>query len=391
MRSWPSDTHLHCADPPDVGRLLASLGDAARAARFEVAPNPCVGAALLDADGNELARGIHEHWGGPHAEVRAMEAAREAGIEPERWHTLVVTLEPCSSHGKTPPCTEAILAAGLRRVVVGALDPDPRHRGRGLEQLAASGVDVQLEPGAAPLARVSPHFQRWTEYERLRRPRPWLIAKWAQTLTGQLTPPEDIGDGRWISGSAALNEVQELRSRVDAILTGVGTVLADNPRLTLRTGADPGAEPPMRVVLDTELRTPPEARILAPDGPDERGGPVYLLCRAGASPVRHRELLAAGARVHGLRPNAAGHVSLREVLSWCWRFGARRALLETGPTLLRAAFEARFVDQLRVITGYVRGGRGESMAPVLDRFSMEERLDREVGGDAVLEAFPRPR
>ena len=396
MLPLSTGTAQRCDDPAGIAALLARLGEQARERRFEVAPNPCVGAALLDAGGTVLATGVHERWGGPHAEVRVLERARELGVEPERWHTLVVTLEPCSSHGKTPPCTQTVLEAGIRRVVVGALDPDPRHRGRGLQQLGDAGVEVELQPGAAPLDRVSPHFLRWTEYERLRRPRPWLIAKWAQTLTGQLSPPEDVGldeqgRARWISDPAALDEVQHLRAAVDAVITGVGTVRADDPRFTLRAPADPESEPPLRIVLDSELTTPPDARLLAEPGAGERGGPVYLLCRAGASPHRHRELVDAGARVHGLRPDADGRVSLREALAWCWRFGVRRALLEAGPTLTRAFFDARFVDQLRVVTGPIRGGRGESLAPLLSSLALDDRLDRELGSDAVLEAFPRPR
>ena len=179
--------------------LLAELGGLAREHRFRVAPNPCVGAAVLSA-GVEIGRGFHELWGGPHAELLALEAARASGMAAERWDTLVVTLEPCSTAGKTPPCTDAIRAAGIRRVVVGAVDPDARHRGRGLEALHAAGIEVIHLRGAAPLAVVAPHFLHWTSYERLRRPRPWTIAKWAQTRTGQLTPPADSGAGRWISG-----------------------------------------------------------------------------------------------------------------------------------------------------------------------------------------------
>jgi diaminohydroxyphosphoribosylaminopyrimidine deaminase/5-amino-6-(5-phosphoribosylamino)uracil reductase len=268
-------------DPLVLDRLLRDLVEPARAFRFEVAPNPCVGAALLDPEGVELARGFHRRWGGPHAEIEALRAAEQAGIDRSRWHTLAVTLEPCSSHGKTPPCTEAILAAGIQRVVVGALDPDPRHRGRGLELLQKAGVEVQYEPGAAPLERIAPHFLRWTDYERVRRPRPWLIAKWAQTFSGHLSPPAEVGGGRWITSPASLDEVQRLRACVDAIVTGVGTVKLDDPRLTLRGEAvallPAGRPAPLRIVLDSELSTPPDARLLRPGEPGELGGTVYIL------------------------------------------------------------------------------------------------------------------
>ncbi len=370
---------------------LERLAHEAADFRFDVAPNPCVGAAVVGRDGRVWARGFHRRWGQDHAEIDALRAARAAGATDLDLDTLIVTLEPCSSRGKTPPCTRAILEAGFRRVVVGALDPDPRHRGEGLELLREAGLEVEVVEGAARLEEVAPHFLRWVDYERLRRPRPWLIAKWAQTRTGQLSPPAE-GE-RWISSESSRVEVQELRRAVDAILTGVGTVRADDPRLTLRPLPDEPALPdeaPMRVVLDTELSTPPDARLFARPDPGEVGGAVYILCRAGASGARHRALAAAGARIHGLRPDSDGRVGLREALEWMWRFGARRVLLEAGPTLLRAFLEAGFVDQLCVYTGAVNGGRGESMADLLSAARLDRRLDREVGEDAVLEAFPLP-
>ncbi|MEO0650777.1 MAG: bifunctional diaminohydroxyphosphoribosylaminopyrimidine deaminase/5-amino-6-(5-phosphoribosylamino)uracil reductase RibD [Planctomycetota bacterium] len=375
----------------DFRAELERLGDEARAHRFAVAPNPCVGAAVLASDGRVLGRGFHRRWGRQHAEIDAIRAARDLGATDIDFDTLVVTLEPCSSRGKTPPCTRAILECGVRRVVVGELDPDPRHRGRGIELLREAGVEVEVIEGVTRLETVAPHFLRWNEYSRLRRPRPWLIAKWAQTRTGQLSPPEDVGEGRWISSSASQLEVQDLRRAVDAILTGVGTVKADDPRLSLRSGGvdGPASErAPMRLVLDSELATPPDARLFAEAAAGESAGPVYILCRAGASAARHRALADAGARIHGLRPNGEGRVDLREALEWMWRFGARRVLLEAGPTLLHAFFEAGFVDQLRVYTGAVNGGRGESAADLLLQTRLDQRLDREVGDDAVLEAFP---
>src|SRR6187402_184362 len=176
--------------------LLTELGREARAWRFEVAPNPCVGAAVLSGD-RVVARGHHRAWGGPHAEVEALAAAQASGVPPAEWETLLITLEPCTSRGKTPACSEAILAAardsGLRRVIVGCLDPDPRHRGAGLTILRDAGLEVLLVERGAPLESVAPHFLAWTRLERQRRPRPWIIAKWAQTRSGHLSPPAEIG------------------------------------------------------------------------------------------------------------------------------------------------------------------------------------------------------
>ena len=368
-----------------LARLLAELGAEAQAYRFEVAPNPCVGAAILAA-GQVVARGHHELWGGPHAEVVALERATQSGRPAAEWDVLVVTLEPCSSSDKTGPCVETILASGLRRVVVGALDPDPRHRGRGIERLREAGVEVYLMEGHVPLESVAPHFLHWNKPERLRRPRPWTIAKWAQTRTGQLQPPEDVGEGRWISCAESREEVLGLRSHVDAVLTGVGTVLADDPRLTLRPPVQ-GPDAPLRVVLDSFLRTPPDARLFAAPEEGETVGKVLILTVAGADATRWRALEAAGAEVVGLRTDDGDRLSLREVLTHLWDRDLRRVLLEAGPTLLGQFLEREYVDQLRIYTGDVNGGRGTSMGTWLASAQVEQRLDREVGTDAVLEGF----
>jgi diaminohydroxyphosphoribosylaminopyrimidine deaminase/5-amino-6-(5-phosphoribosylamino)uracil reductase len=255
--------------------------------------------------------------------------------------------------------------------------------------LQEQGIKVELWEGLAPLAAVAPHFLAWNAQERLRRPRPWTIAKWAQTRTGQLVPPQGVGGGRWISGPEALQEVQVLRGRVDAIVTGVGTVLVDDPRLTVRPPGDP-SRPPLRIVLDSRLRTPPDARILRPPAAGEAGGPVHVLCVAGTDPIRHRALLDAGAEVHELHVATDDGVNLRDVQAFLWDRGVRRALLEAGPRLLSHYLSAQFVDQMRVYTGAVNGGQGPSMGEWLQRLKLEGRLDREWGTDAVLEAFVAP-
>jgi diaminohydroxyphosphoribosylaminopyrimidine deaminase/5-amino-6-(5-phosphoribosylamino)uracil reductase len=300
---------------------------------------------------------------------------------------LVVTLEPCSATAKkTGPCVERLLQSGIRRVVVGELDPDPRHQGVGLEILRKAGVDVVLLEGSAPLARVAPHFLSWIENERLRRPRPWTIAKWAQTRTGQLIPPSGVGGGRWISGRDSLKEVQVMRGRVDAIVTGVGTILADDPRFTVRPPGDL-SKPPLRIVLDSRLRTPPDATILKPPGADAAGGDVHILCVGGAPAERHRALLDAGAHLHPLHVATDDGVSLRDVQSWLEEQGCARVLLEAGPRLLAHFLTSGFVDQVRMYTGDVNGGQGPSMASWLTSLKLAGRLDRECAPDVVLEAF----
>lgn len=383
-----SRTPATTLDETEVSRLIEELAREACRFRFDVAPNPCVGAAVL-AHGKVLARGYHEWWGGPHAEVNALAAAEASGVPASEWDALVVTLEPCSSHGKTPPCVERILKSGVQRIIVAELDPDRRHQGIGLRILQEHGVRVELLDHTAPLSKVAPHFLAWTSRERLRRPHPWTIAKWAQTRSGQLVPPQGVGGGRWISGPEALQEVQVLRGRVDAIVTGVGTVLADDPRFTVRPPGDP-SRPPLRVVLDSRLRTPADALLFRAPGPGEGGGPVHVLCVAGTDPIRHRALLASGAEVHELHAATDDGVSLRDVQAWLWDRGVRRVLLEAGPRLLTHYLTAGFVDQLRIYTGAVNGGQGPTMADRLMKLKLHDRLDREWGADAVLEAFVDP-
>ena len=366
-------------------QLLGELGEGASERRFEVAPNPCVGAAIL-SEGRVVARAYHEFYGGPHAEVAALRAAEASDTPASEWDVLVVTLEPCSSEGKTPACVDAILAAGIRSVVVGSLDPDPRHEGRGLERLRDAGVDVYLMEDICRLRDISPHFLHWMRPERLRRPRPWTVAKWAQTRTGQLQPPKDIGEGRWISCETSRREVHVLRSRVDALVTGVDTILADDPRLSVRPPVV-AERAPLRVVLDSYLRTPPDAQLFEALDEGELAGEVHVLSLAGGDPIRLRALEAAGAQVHGLHSEHGDHIGLREVQEWLWAKGARRILLETGPTLLSAYLGRQYVDQVRVYTGDVSGGEGTSMGVWLAGTKIRERLDRESGSDAVLEGF----
>ncbi len=374
-------------DEHALRELLGELAREAHLRRFDVAPNPCVGAAIVRGT-QVVARGVHQAFGGAHAEVVALENARRTGSDPALWDTLVCTLEPCSSVGKTGACTAAILdgSTGIRRVVVGALDPDPRHRGRGIQLLSEAGLEVLVLDDAAPLVQVAPHFVRWMMPDRLRRPRPWVIAKWAQTRTGQLSPPETVGGGRWISSAEAQAEVQVLRGRVDAIVTGVGTVLADDPRFTVRP---PGcsSHPPLRIVLDSYLRTPPDARLFDAPQAGEGAGEVHIVCLAGPDGARQRELEAAGAHVHGVRSNRDDHVRLWEVQTWLWESGVRRVLLECGPTLLSRFLALSFVDQVRIYTGSINGGRGPSMGAWINKLQFHERDDREVGSDAVLDGF----
>ncbi|HHI67716.1 MAG TPA: bifunctional diaminohydroxyphosphoribosylaminopyrimidine deaminase/5-amino-6-(5-phosphoribosylamino)uracil reductase RibD, partial [Planctomycetes bacterium] len=220
----------------------------------EVEPNPRVGALVLSG-GRAAAEGWHGFWGGPHAEAAALEEARRKGIRPD---TLVVTLEPCSTWGKTPPCTEAVLRSGVKRVVCGAVDPNPRHAGRGLRILEEAGIRVEAGILEEECLRAAGPFTKW-----LSRERPWLVGKWAMSLDGKIATRE--GSSKWITPEPLRALAHRLRSRVDAVMVGLGTVLADDPELTVRLveGGDPAA-----VVVDPGLGIPVDRKIVA--SPRER-------------------------------------------------------------------------------------------------------------------------
>jgi diaminohydroxyphosphoribosylaminopyrimidine deaminase/5-amino-6-(5-phosphoribosylamino)uracil reductase len=243
--------------------------------RTETSPNPWVGAVVVPSDDRPAAEGATRPVGGPHAEVLALDLAGESA----RGATVYVTLEPCSHHGRTPPCTDALVAAGVRRVVVGVVDPDPHVSGRGIDRLRQAGIAVEVGVGANNVeASLRPYLAQ------RRRGRPWVVLKLAATLDGRIAAPD--GSSRWITGPAARLDVHRLRAESDAILVGAGTVRADNPALTVR---DVPGRDPLRIVLGR----PPEAARALPavvhDGElepllDELGrrGIIQLLVEGGS-------------------------------------------------------------------------------------------------------------
>ena len=286
-------------------------------------PNPVVGAAVV-RDGEVVAEGWHERKGGPHAEVVALAAAGERA----RGATLYVTMEPCAHHGTTPPCTDAVLAAGVAKVVAGSLDPNPEARG-GLEVLRAAGVDVELDDSFAARAQN----EAWRTWVALRRP--FVTLKLALTLDGRVTMP----GSRWISGEEARRRVHELRAQVDAVAVGMGTVRADDPQLTAR---NVGAErQPRRLAFGH--------------------GTTQLELRSG--PI-DEELRALGAE------------------------GVQSLLLEGGPTLAQSFLRADFVDKVMLFIAPHVAGEGVLFAPELDDAAWLRRMTLErLGNDVLLTAY----
>src|SRR5262245_57065762 len=215
--------------------------------RGYVEPNPLVGAVVV-RDGRLVGEGWHRRYGEAHAEVNALHEAGEAA----RGATLYVTLEPCCHHGKTPPCTDAVLRFGVRRVVAAMTDPFPRVAGGGVERLRTAGLEVETGLLEADARRLNAPYLKL-----LATGRPYVHAKWAMTLDGKLATR--TGDSKWISSDASRRRVHELRGRMDAILVGIGTALADDPLLTARP---PGPRTARRIVLDSRLRLPPTSRLV---------------------------------------------------------------------------------------------------------------------------------
>ena len=346
-----------------------------------VEPNPMVGAVIV-RDGELIARGWHRRFGGPHAEIEALAAARQAGCD-VRGATMYVTLEPCSHQGKTPPCTEAIIDAGIARVVVAMADPDENVSGRGIERLRAAGIDVQV--GLCQRAAR----ELLAAYVKLRTAgRPWVICKWAQTADGALAVPPQRG--RWVSGEESRRRVHELRSWCDGICVGVGTVLADDPLLTNRSGR---GRRPARVVLDGRLRIPDDCQLLATarGGAASGFGPVIVATTPQAvaeRPDRAEQLRRAGAEVLVL-PAAAAGVSLEALLDELGRRQWTRLLVEGGPTVLGSVIRSRLVDELWVFVAPQTVGGAEGL-PRFDVAELREELplpaprEQRLGEDRLL-------
>lgn len=338
-----------------------------------VHPNPMVG-AVVECDGSVIAEGFHAGYGGPHAEVAALAAAGERA----RAATLYVSLEPCAHHGKTPPCTDAIVAAGVRRVVFGATDPDP---------LAAGGAAALHEHGIEVIGGVEADAARALNaafFHVHERHSPFVALKLAISLDGRLS--RTAGAPTHVSGDEAMAEVHRLRAGFDAILVGAGTALADDPLLTARGDIAPRV-PPIRMVADSRLRLPPGSRLAR----DARGVPVRVLTTDGAPADRAEALAARG--VHVVRLAAEhGHVGTVPMLDRLWADGVRTVLCEGGGRLAAALLAADRVARLILFIAPAFFGEagtpafpvGAAGGPWTDPSAWRLADARPVGRDALL-------
>lgn len=332
---------------------------------YGVSPNPRVGCILVK-NGKMIGSGWHRRSGEPHAEVYALRAAGDAA----RGATAYVTMEPCSHHGRTPPCADALIAAGIDRVVAATHDPNPEVAGSGIVRLQAAGITVESGLMETEAVELNIGF-----FARMTRCTPWVRSKIAMSLDGRTAL--NNGKSQWITAEAARQDVQHWRARSCAVLTGINTVLADDARLNVRGIKTP--RQPLRVVLDSNLRILPEARIL------EGGNTlIYTACRD-----KHKSALLqeTGALVVALS-DGIGHVDLAAVLRDLAQRGCNEVLVEAGSILNGALLRAGLVDELLLyIAPQLLGDAARCMAQLGELTSLEQRTElkwqdiRQVGDD----------
>jgi diaminohydroxyphosphoribosylaminopyrimidine deaminase/5-amino-6-(5-phosphoribosylamino)uracil reductase len=315
--------------------------------RGHVEPNPLVGAVVV-RDGVAIGEGWHQRYGEAHAEVLALAAAGEAA----RGAILYVTLEPCCHHGKTPPCTDAILRAGIRRVVAAMADPFPAVAGQGLPRLRAAGVQAECGLGEAKARRLNAPYLKL-----LATGRPYVHAKWAMTLDGKICTR--TGDSKWISGQAARSRVHELRGRMDAIIIGIGTALADDPSLTVRP---PGSRTPTRIVLDSRARLPLNSLLAT----TARIVPLLVVAAEGVAPQHVAALQGSGCQVVAL-PAAAGLPLVTGLLDELGRRRMTNILVEGGAGVLGSFLDAAAIDEVHVFIAPRLAGGAEAKTPIAGR------------------------
>ena len=337
-------------------------------------PNPAVGCVLIQGD-RVVGQGFHEYDRRDHAEIVAL---HQAGPE-ARGATAYVTLEPCTHHGRTGPCADALLAAGVSRVVIATADPNPMVRGKGIARLRAGGVEVSTGVLEQPARRLNDAFARFITASL-----PLVTLKIASTLDGRIAPPP-APSPYWITGEPARAEVQQMRHAADALMVGVGTILADDPLLTDRTGR-PRRRPLLRVVLDSSLRTPLGSQLVKTAAQD------VLVFFSQASPERQQAFTARGVQLQQFPVAGAGHhISLLEVLLVLGKMQITSLLLEGGSELLTTALNENLVDRLTLF--YAPKFFGQAGVPMLGSIQglppIHEYSLKRFGDDFALEAYLR--
>jgi len=309
-------------------------------------PNPLVG-ALIVKNGEIIAEGCHEKLGGAHAEAAALKNARQD----VKGGTLYVNLEPCSHYGRTPPCAEAVIKAGISKVVMAMEDPNPKVCGKGVEMLKNAGIETVTGVLEGEARRLNEIFIKYVT-----RKQPFVILKAAMTLDGKIATAG--GDSKWISGEASRQQVHLLRDRVSAIMVGVGTVLADDPTLTARPGGE-GGNDPVRIIVDSKGKIPIDSRVIN----NESAAGTILATTSAIGAEKEKLLLKKGVRLLKL-DGPGGHVDLEGLLDQLYGLELDSVLLEGGGGLNAAALDAGIVDKAMIfIAPKIIGGR-DAKTPV---------------------------
>lgn len=342
--------------------------------RGRTSPNPVVGACITRND-KIISEGYHQFFGGPHAEI---EALRKTGKK-SAGATLYVTLEPCSTYGKTPPCTDAIIQAKIKRVVIGALDPNPKHSGRGVQVLKKAGIHVTTGVLGEECSRANEGFFKW-----IRTGRPFVTLKMAQSLDGKIALAS--GKSKWITSEASRREVQNMRRRVDAVLVGKRTVLLDNPSLTVRGEKD--SRNLYRIILDTNVSIPASKKIF------KDGGPTILVCSNKAAKRALKKFSNVNVLILPLALKK-GEIDLRRLVEGLGNFGITSVLVEGGGETAWSFLSGGLVDKIAwFVAPKLIGGRksvtsleGDGIISLEDAYRVQDFCVRMLGDDLLIEGY----
>jgi diaminohydroxyphosphoribosylaminopyrimidine deaminase/5-amino-6-(5-phosphoribosylamino)uracil reductase len=343
-----------------------------------VEPNPAVGAVIVKND-HVIGRGYHKKFGGPHAEINALEDCMKSGIEP-RGATMYVTLEPCSHQGKTGPCTQALIAAGLKKVVVAMVDPSEHARGKGIEQLRRTGIEVEVGLCEAEARLLNAPFVKYASTGQC-----WVTLKWAQSIDGKLAWTNTGSGHRWISNELSRKDVHKLRRGAQAILVGINTILTDDPLLTARPSK---GKKFTRIVLDRRLRTPLDCQLLQ----TVKQSPVMIVTRQSSVEANHQlaEMLTKKGAELFTCSETSDQTGLAFLLDELSHRGIAHLLVEGGPTVLTSFLKQNLADEIIVyIAPQILGAQGvaeitKPISEVLESVGLHYVVVERFGDDVRL-------
>ena len=324
--------------------------DLAKRGLGNVEPNPAVGCVIVNNSGI-IGKGWHKHFGGPHAEVNALTDCYKNGYNPA-GATMYVTLEPCSHVGKTGPCSQAVIESEIAKIYIASTDPTDLAGG-GIDQLKQAGLEVHTDLCKEKAELMNPAF-----YKLSRTGHPWVVLKWAQSIDGKLTWKNPPAEGNWISNEQSRANVHQLRKKMNGILTGIDTVLADNPQLTVRIEGETIDHPPLRIVLDSKLRIGADCHLMT-----TTEAPTLIVTTqqtASAEPEKIAKLTQTGVKVVTVSENN-GHCDLNKTLTMLGKRGIGRLLIEAGPTLLTEFLKQNLADEAHIyIAPMILGKDGDA-------------------------------